>query len=137
MNLELARLSRDEPSGNFEYSATKDKWKSPDAAVYREMIMKQRPLNRLPKALLSVLSDEVQAESLRPIQIVKGGTHININFGTLIKIPTYRPNEYTNKVYQLMELMDLIKPASKGGCFCAQEQIDWIKIAGKTGFSKP
>lgn len=123
----------------FVLTATKAQWAAiKDSTLYKN-ILKRSTLRDIPAALRLAIGDEIQAESLRPIQIIRGGTHLNINHGTIIKIPTNRPPAsigYTNDVFKMMELMNMIKPAD-GGWLCAQEQIDWIKIAGKSGFKKP
>jgi hypothetical protein len=101
--------------------------------------LKNYTLVTIRKELLHIIEKEIQTESLRPIQIVRGGAYLDINYGTKIKIPTSRPPAsigYTNDVFKMMELMNMVKPAD-GGWMCAQEQIDWIKIAGKSGFKKP
>lgn len=129
---ERARMRPD-----FEFTATKAEWNSPEATELKKARLTSSPLHSLPAALQLLISDEIQAESLRPIQLIRRGTHLNINYGTIIKIPLHRPTAgYTNEIYKVMELMDLVKPAN-GGWMCAQEQIDWIKIAGKSGFKKP
>lgn len=123
----------------FALTATKAQWADiKDSALYKS-ILKRSTLRDIPAALRLAISDDIQAESPRPIQIIRGGTHLNINYGTIIKIPTNRPPAsigYTNDVFKMMDLMGLVKPAN-AGWMCAQEQIDWIKIAGKSGFKKP
>lgn len=101
--------------------------------------MKHMMINRLPAELVDDLEREIQADSIRPIKFVRtkdGVNKIDINYGTLIKIPTNRPPRsvgYHNPIYKMMEFLDMLRPAD-GGWMNAQEQFDWIKIANKHGF---
>lgn len=114
-------------------------WDDPKNAELRKRSLSVAPLTRLAKDLRKSVEREIQRESLRPIRFIRDGHQIDINYGTRITIPTWRPYMYTNEVYKMMELMNLIPAANSpsGRMLCAQEQIDWIKIAGKTGFKKP
>lgn len=102
--------------------------------------MRTHTLSTLPKDIVDDLERELQSDSLRPIKFVrlKSGAvnKLDINFGTILKIPTYRPPArigYNHPVYQTMAFLELIRPAD-GGPMNAQEQFDWIKIANKHGF---
>lgn len=98
-------------------------------------ITRYRQLHDIPTSLRSEIQKEIQAESPRPIKFTKGGRALDINYGTIIKIPYMRPSEYTNPIFAMMDFMGLLDE-KRLARLTRQEQIDWIKIAGKMGFKK-
>lgn len=99
-------------------------------------VAKYRQLHDIPVLLRSQIQKEIQAESLRPIKFTKAGRALDINYGTIIKIPFARPVEYTHPIFAMMDFMGLLEER-RLPMLTRQEQINWIMIAGKTGFRKP